>query len=214
MKQDGPNGPMVLVEGLDLAGKSTLVRGLIQHFESTGYTVRYSRNSTVPDNQVALKADALRMRKSASRLETGALFLAAHLNDALLFEAPPVGVVHLQDSSWLRTLAYHSLRDTPIIPQLVYQAKDYQPDFDVVVYLTATMKARESRLLQRMAESPEENDHNDALVVRDPNKAQANDEVLMAVTKDCYPQTVVIDTSCMSPREVLDRAISIIEARI
>jgi thymidylate kinase len=101
-------GRVVLVEGLDLAGKSTLVRNLQAELTRRVIPVRVSRNALCPDNPVAALADQVRRDPHAGLIETGALFLAAHLWDDRHFTPPPDGMVHLQDSCWLRTLAYHS----------------------------------------------------------------------------------------------------------
>src|SRR5437763_13959490 len=109
-------GRVVLIEGLDLAGKSTLVRNLQAELTRQGIPVRVSRNALCPDNPIAALADQVRRDPGAGLVETGALFLAAHLWDARPFNLPPDGAVHIQDSCWLRTLAYPTWRHTPAIP--------------------------------------------------------------------------------------------------
>src|SRR5689334_11657670 len=106
-------GRVVLIEGLDLAGKSTLVRNLQAKLKHRGISVRVSRNTLCPENPIAALADQLRLDPQAGLLETGALFLAAHLWDSRHFTPPLDGVVHIQDSCWLRTLAFHRARGTP-----------------------------------------------------------------------------------------------------
>ena len=75
-----------------------------------------------------------------------ALFLAAHLWDARHFTTPPDGMVHVQDSCWLRTLAYHTWKDTPAIPEQLARAARYFPRFDAAVFLTAGVEERRRRL--------------------------------------------------------------------
>ncbi len=115
-------GRVVLIEGLDLAGKSTLVRNLQAELTRRGIPVRVSRNALCPDNPIAAVADQLRRDPHAGLVETGALFLAAHLWDARHFTPPPDGMVHIQDSCWLRTLAYHTFNQTPGIPEQLASA--------------------------------------------------------------------------------------------
>jgi thymidylate kinase len=50
-------GRIVLIEGLDLAGKSTLVRNLQAELTRRGIPVRVSRNALCPDNPIAALAD-------------------------------------------------------------------------------------------------------------------------------------------------------------
>src|SRR5439155_18295365 len=104
-------GRVVLIEGLDLAGKSTLVRNLQAELTRRGIPVRVIRNALCPDNPIAALADQVRRDPEAGPIETGALFLAAHLWDARHFTPPPDRTVHIQDSCWLRTLAYHTWKD-------------------------------------------------------------------------------------------------------
>lgn len=204
-------GQMILLEGLDLAGKSTLSRGLLKYFESQGLEVRYSRNALVSNNPIALRADELRREKDAGLMETGALFLAAHLYDSIEFSLPPPGTVHLQDSSWLRTLAYHTLNNTRWIPTLVRTCSVYQPNFNAVLYLTAGLEARKERVLQREREQPEENDPADYLAYSEPGKVQRHDNLLMEITLEAYPQAQILDTSGMTPTEVLERSIDLLD---
>ncbi len=149
-------GRVVLIEGLDLAGKSTLVRNLQAELTQRGIPVRVSRNALCPDNPIAPVADALRRDPCASLLETGALFLASHLWDARNFEPPPEGVIHIQDSCWLRTLAYHTFHGTPGIPELLRAAAPSFPRFDAAVFLTADLAERRRRLGQRERRAPGE----------------------------------------------------------
>ena len=64
-------GRVILIEGLDLAGKSTLVRNLQAELTRRGIPVRVSRNALCPDNPIAPVADALRRDPNAGLLETG-----------------------------------------------------------------------------------------------------------------------------------------------
>lgn len=161
-------GRVILIEGMDLAGKSTLVRNLRVELERRGIPVRVSRNALCPDNPIARVADELRRDPAAGLLETSALFLASHLWDARHFAPPPPGTIHLQDSCWLRTLAYHTVRGTPGIPQLLRRAMPTFPRFDAAVFVTAALIERQRRLLKREVEQPGVNDLGDHAVVRAP----------------------------------------------
>ncbi|HET6880577.1 MAG TPA: hypothetical protein VFI31_10505 [Pirellulales bacterium] len=160
-------GRVVLIEGMDLAGKSTLVRNLQVELERRGVPVRVSRNALCPENPIAPIADDLRRDPAAGLLETGALFLASHLWDARHFVPPPSGTIHLQDSCWLRTLAYHTVRGTPGIPELLRRAMPTFPRFDAAVFLTASIAERRCRLRQRERERPGSNDRGDHAVSDD-----------------------------------------------
>ena len=176
------SGRLVLIEGLDLAGKSTLVANLQRELMHRGIPARVSRNALCPDNPIAALADQVRRDPHAGLVETGALFLAAHLWDARNFTPPPAGAVHLQDSCWLRTLAYHSWKDTPTIPEQLAQAARYFPRFDAAVFLTAGIEERRHRLAQREREQPGNNDANDHLVQLDPQGYLRLEQMLWQLT--------------------------------
>lgn len=193
--------PVVLIEGLDLAGKSTLSDRLSAELEQRGVQTRRSRNALCPDNPVARLADKLRRDPTVSRVETGALFLAAHCWDAQHFQAPPVGGLHLQDSSWLRTLAFHTYHDTPGVAAQLRAACSYFPKFDAAIFLTASINRRCLRLAQRAAERPSENDWQDHLVEKNPDMFCAIENALKRATAENV-QTTVVDTTDLSPEEV------------
>ncbi len=195
-------GQVVLVEGLDLAGKSTLVRDLQAELTRRGIPVRVSRNALCPDNPIAALADQVRRDPHAGLVETGAIFLAAHLWDARHFRPPPDGTVHLQDSCWLRTLAYHTYRGTPGIPDLLREAVASFPRFEAALFLTACVEERQRRLAQREQERPGSNDFEDHLVKSAPGAFTQHEVVL----QETAVQTVgakVLDTTDVTPDRLL-----------
>jgi thymidylate kinase len=201
-------GRVILIEGLDLAGKSTLVRNLQADLTRRGIPVRVSRNALCPENPIAPVADALRRAPNAGLLETGALFLASHLWDARNFQPPPDGVIHLQDSCWLRTLAYHTLHGTPGVPDLLREAAPSFPRFDVAVFLTADLAERRRRLAQREREQPGSNDANDHLVVRDPEGYLGLERALRALAIG-YFRAMTVQTTALSQEAVVDQMLRI-----
>ncbi len=124
----------------------------------------------------------------------GALFLAAHLWDARHFVPPPDGTIHLQDSCWLRTLAYHSWKNTPAIPEQLARAVRYFPRFDAAVFLTAGIEERRHRLDQREREQPGSNDANDHLVQSDPQGYSRLEQLLWQLTH-LYREATKIETT-------------------
>ena len=202
-------GRILLIEGLDLAGKSTLVRDLERELTRRRAPLRVSRNALCADNPVAVVADARRRDPEASLAETGALFLAAHLWDARYFTSPPPGVIHLQDSSWLRTLAFHRYHNTPGIPDLLGRAAVDFPRFDTAVFLTADIGERRRRLRLREREQPGSNDHLDHAVVLNVQGFLGLEAILREVTV-ATTGAQVIDTTDMSPGEVLDTALRVL----
>lgn len=204
-------GPIVLIEGLDLAGKSTLVNFLREYLTKYYSKVRYSRNSLVEQNPFADFADTERKKPEIPINETCSLFISAHLFDASHFVAPKLGEIHLQDSSWLRTLAFNIIRENMKFLPLLHIVASYQPSFDLILYLTANIETRQKRVLQREFKSPEQNDHSDYLVQSDPDLFKKNDEMLLATAQDKCLVVEVIDTSSLTPEQVQMEAWSLFQ---
>jgi thymidylate kinase len=201
-------GRIILIEGLDLAGKSTLVRNLQVELTRRGIPVRVSRNALCPDNPIAPVADALRRDPGAGLLETGGLFLASHLWDARNFEPPPEEVIHIQDSCWLRTLAYHTFHETPRIPELLSAAVASFPRFDAAVFLTADLVERRRRLEQRESEEPGSNDVNDHLVINDPDSYLGLERVLQRLAA-VFAAAMTIPTTCVPESALVQQVLKL-----
>lgn len=212
-EQPQNRGTMVLIEGLDLAGKSTLTKNLIQQLKNKNYKISYSKNALVPNNPIAAKADILRKEPNAGLLESGSLFLASHLYDIKTFKYPPKNTIHIQDSSWLRTISYHLLNDTRWIAGFVKEISIYQPKFDVVVYLTASTQLRRERVLQREKESGE-NDKADYMSWFNPVQVEKHDKLLFEQTLEYYPHAYKIDTTNMTADQVCDHVLELIKEKL
>ncbi|GMU52173.1 MAG: hypothetical protein AMXMBFR33_13190 [Candidatus Xenobia bacterium] len=158
-------GMMLLVEGLDLAGKSSLVPELARRFEKQGLEVRLARNCLCPDNPVAREADRLRQDLERDPDRAAMLFVAAHMWDAAHFVLPGPGQVHLQDSCWLRTLAWEEWHGRAELAALLRQATKFFPRFDQTIYLTASLPERQRRYFLRR-----KNDCGDRLVLDAPEE--------------------------------------------
>jgi hypothetical protein len=199
------HGPIILIEGLDLAGKSTLFHRLLSELRRKRMPTRSSRNALCPENPIAHLADGLRRDPAASMVETGSLFLASHCWDARHFRMPPPGTIHLQDSSWLRTLSFHTHHGTPAIPSLLRAASASFPKFDAAIFLTASITRRRQRLVQREAQHPGANDWQDHLVARAPSEFRALEDCLRSLSVE-LAGAVVLDTSEFPPDVVLTTA--------
>ncbi len=192
-------GLTLLVEGLDLAGKSTLVPQLRRRFEQQGLEVRFSRNCLCPDNPVAREADRLRHDPKRDPGQAAMLFVAAHLWDAAHFLPPGPGQLHLQDSSWLRTLAWEEWHGRPELAALLRQAAVLFPRFDAMIYLTASLPVRQRRYYQRRR-----NDGGDRLVLEAPRESARLERCLRHEAERYGALT--LDNSALSPCQTLEAA--------
>ena len=189
-------GSMILIEGLDLAGKSTLVKGLTALLGEMKIPFRTSHNSLCPENPVARFADWMRRDEGRGSLEGSCLFLAAHLWDVRNFQAPRD--LHVQDSCWLRAHAYdlenHSL-----------WANAPRVRFDKALFLRASLGVRQARLHQRKLEGGVA-DAQDHWVHSNPGRFCAMESRLLNVVSQ-HVSTQVLDTTELSPREVLQQSL-------
>lgn len=206
-------GPSILIEGLDLAGKSTLVRQLVVELEGLGWCVRCSRNALIVDNPIAMVADIERKKDNVCLNKTMLLFLSSHLYDAHKFKKPPTNTVHLQDSSWLRTVAFNVVRGNTEFLSLLEVVITLQPTFDLVIYLTADIESRKKRVLEREHQVPGENDKSDYLAHFDPELLVRNDKALLEAAKRYCGRVDVVDTSILTKGEVLSEVLSLLKNR-
>lgn len=207
-------GCMILIEGLDLAGKSTLLSSLQRHFLSLGWQVRVAHGDLCPENPVAQVArQMMRWDPGFSSDEGGPLFLASHLWDLRNFCAPQEArCLHIQDSSALRSLAFERVFGRPALLPLFEDVVDRLPTFDLTVGLTAGLETRKRRYQQRA-----ENDLNDQFLFRNPEGFSRVDEELMALVRERLGGQV-LTTDELAPRQVfelvLQRAIAATTAAV
>jgi thymidylate kinase len=192
-------GRMILVEGLDLAGKSTLVEGLREHL---GPDVRVANGQFCPDNPGAQVArELVRWDEDFGGLEAGALFLSSMLWDGRHFVPPQAGQVHLQDSCWLRTLAFEQLYGSPYLAQQMEEQGRSFPRFDKALFLTASLPERERRLRSR-----DKNDLHDLMAFRKPEKFLAIERRLAELVRS-WEGGLVLDTDGLTAAEVVSQAL-------
>ena len=137
---------MILIEGLDLAGKSTLVRELSRIYQKRGLPVRTSSNSLCANNPIATFTEPLRQDQRHCSLEGTCLLLAAHIWDVRNF-TPMGSGMHLQDSCWLHSAAYDQEfgASLSIKPGTLWEDT---PKIAVerTIFLTSSLPARVQRL--------------------------------------------------------------------
>lgn len=198
---------MILVEGLDLAGKSTLVKALEQHYASQGMAVRVGHGEFCATNPIADVARAImRTDENFTGVEAGALFLSSMLWDARHYQ--PWEGLHLQDSSWLRTLAFEQLYGAPALAELMERQGQLFPRFDAAILLTASLPERQRRLGTRTV-----NDVHDLLAFKKPEKFLAIERRLIALVQE-WEHGSVLPTDGLSPEQVLERALALLSSPV
>lgn len=203
-------GSMILVEGLDLAGKSTLIDRLKQHFLSRGWQVTVSHGDLCPDNPIAkVTRQMMRWDAGFTPQEGAPLFLASHLWDSRHFQ-PPVGPrsIHIQDSCALRTLAFERVVGDPHFANLLDNVCSALPFFDAALVLTASLETRKARYEKR-----EVNDLHDQFMFKDPMRFSYVDSELMHLAVDRLGAKLLV-TDEQTEERVFANALQHIQAKL
>ena len=189
----------ILMEGLDLAGKSTICRRFVAQARGS-WVVR--RNSLVENNRVYTLADELRRADALADEPLGWLYLAALRADlaqlATLQHDETQDILH--DSTILvRSVAHHSARGRS---ELVRQFVDLAPAMPQFDHAFVCVADRETRL-RRLAKRRPENLGPDDFLVRDDfaTFTRMQEQVIELVTTQLGG--IVIDTSGLEDGERL-----------
>lgn len=185
-------------DGMDLAGKSTATKNFIT---KTGRPWEIRQNSIVPNNPIYFLADSLRRADAYDAEVLGNLYVAALMVDLRSFTWPMIDTI--QDSTiFLRSLAFHSIRNTPRVAEVILGMKDQHPKFDVSFIFTASLEKRKVRLEQRMRNEPKHISPEDMMVIEKPEKFMAMEQFLVDFAKLAF-NSVVIDTTNLTPELVI-----------
>lgn len=184
-------GRVILVEGLDLAGKSTLVRGLQRKLVDAGWRVRMCHGDLCEENPVArVTRQMMRWDPGFKPAEGAPLFLASHLWDLRNYQPPAqADEIHLQDSCALRSLAFERVLGQEFYAQRIEEVVDQLPRFDAAYVLTASLKNRVERFKER-----EQNDLHDSFMLSDPVRfSRVDSELLRLGVAKCGAKLVCTD---------------------
>lgn len=180
-------------DGMDLAGKTTATQNFIK---STNLEWEFRRNSFSGNNPIHLLADSLRKAEVYDAEVLGNLYVAALMADIRSFKWPNQNTI--QDSTIiLRSIAFHTVRGTPRIREVLLDLLPEHPRFDASFIFTASIEERVKRLHKRMELAPQEVSEEDLMVIKKPEKFLAMEACLVDTAKMAF-HSVVIDTSSLS----------------
>ncbi len=190
-----PEIPFILLEGMDLAGKSTQLRELKQKFPSWK-----TNHIGLSDNKTMYTvAHNIHKRRIWSTEEVGYLYVAGLTVEIDLFVWPLQPT--FQDSCMLlRSLAHHTAYENKnIICKLEELAEKY-PKFSKAFVFTASLQERSKRLIQRTTDSPESVNATDRMILTDPNSFMKMDKAIVMYAKK-YFNAEVLDTGTITVEE-------------
>lgn len=195
------NGQLFLVEGLDLAGKTTACKSLVSRFRPR---IDISRNAFAENNPLFKVADDLRRVDGLESKYLGHAYLAAAALDVDLY-SPPINARIQESTIALRSLCYYRARGNAELAGSFARLLDdpSYPNFDDAVVLTASLDARQERLEMRRREAPEEVAPDDLAVIQTPELFCRMENILIDEMVIRYGAKV-IDTTILSRTEVVD----------
>lgn len=191
----------VLVDGLDLSGKTTLVTALATELEARGQQVAQHRGLLAtrhPARRLLKKLPLVRQPDSA--LVTGAYLLAGYVLDGVLVRAaaPELpGSVLIQDGYVDRTVAFGMAGGPYLSAVLALRWPRLFAPFDVAVYLHAPAAVRRTRLGLR-----EKPDAVDIRGVEDTVFAETFTAMLTRGMGRRHNKLLVFDTSQHQPEQM------------
>lgn len=193
-------GKLFLVEGLDLAGKTSACKTMVARFHPH---VEYRRNAFAKGNMLYLAADDLRRADSLDGRYLGHAYLAAAALDVTLFR-PPMGGRLQESTIALRSQAHYQARGEYDLANGFARLMD-QPDYPRVcgaVVLVASLDVRRARLEMRRLEAPDEIAPDDLAVIATPELFLRMEEILIGVAVQRFGATI-IDTTDLEKEQVV-----------
>ncbi|MDQ0700904.1 hypothetical protein [Streptomyces sp. W4I9-2] len=191
----------VLIDGLDLSGKTTLTAALAAELEARGRTVVEHRGFLAERHPARRLLKMLPLvRQPDSTLVTTAYLTAGYVLDSLLVRAvasEPAGTVLIQDGYVDRTVAFGMAGGPYLAAVLALRWPRVFAPFDVAVYLHASAEARRARL--GMREKP------DAVDIRGAEDAEFAATFTAMLTRGMgrrHHKLLVFDTSAHDPGEM------------
>lgn len=203
-----PRELRVLVDGVDMAGKSTLVRALVAELEARGVPAVRHRGMLAGLHPLRQLSSA---RQPDSWWTTTAYVVGGFLLDGLLVQILPPrprGRVIVQDSYGDRTVAFGMAGGPYLAAVLALRWPRVFARFDLAVYLHASHEARAARLGQGRGHI----DVRDERTVRDTAFTERFHAFHVHGMGRRHDRLMVLDSSLRSPadmaREIADRLLT------
>ncbi|MFJ4680849.1 hypothetical protein [Kitasatospora sp. NPDC088783] len=197
----------ILVDGLDMSGKSTLVATLIKTFEARGVTAVRHRGMLAEHHPVEPLLKRLPLvRQARSSAITAAFLVGGYALDGLLVHLDPprpAGAVIIQDGYADRTIAFGLAGGPYLTAALALWASRVFATFDVAVYLHASPQVRGGRMAERA-----DVDEADRRSVEDERFAARFNASLLNFVGRRHRTLLVFDTAEHTPEEIADQVLA------
>lgn len=189
----------VLVDGVDLTGKTTLVRSLVAELQARGFAA--DRNVGPLRKGALARAAQARYRAACDPGDATQtwLFVAAALAD---LAAPRCHPGILVQEAWVEhTIALARALGRPVAAAVVLAIEALLPRFDAAILLVADETTRRRRLAARA-----EADALDRLLVEAPEASAELERTLNGLLLR-RPNVLVLDSARLAPEEMVRRAV-------
>lgn len=201
----------ILIEGLDLAGKTSTCRTLVREMLPAPH---HHRNALTQGNPLYEIADRLRRGRGLSGAHLGPIYAAAMALNLAQY-APPATTTIQESTIGLRSFAHYKARGMEDLAKAFATLLDdpAHPKFACSIVLTASIPARRARLEKRRSEAPSEVADDDLAVIATPDTFRRMEDILIDEATRRYRATV-IDTSTMTAPEVVFAVRNVIEGAV
>jgi len=201
----------ILVDGLDLTGKTTLTQAIVDALAERGVPAMRHRGMLAARHPLERWLKKLPLvRQPDSSMITSAFLLGGYALDGVLARlAPPqpAGIVLVQDGYADRTAAFGMAGGPFLAACLALRWPQVFAAFDVAVYLHAPAPVRASRLADRR-----DADAGDIRSVEDLQFAQTFTAMLTRGMGRRHRTLLVFDTSRHTPQEMAEAVVELLPA--
>jgi thymidylate kinase len=194
---------LVLIEGLDLSGKSSVSQCLKSELLSSGYTVQHSYGALHKNKFASYVHDDLCHRETEGQwyiFSTNLYLTLLPVIDRIIYEAPSWDTIVLHESYFCRTIAYNRAHRIPVYHSILNFLQPHLIQFDITLYFTANVETRRKRLESRHAVNSD-----DRISITKPEFVMTMDNYL-AKALSRSTNVIRIDNSALSLNETVELA--------
>ena len=193
------------LEGLDLAGKSTVSALLASHLKAD-----HRKNSLITDNFLHRRAELMRKNKTIDDESLSWVYYACMLIDIERYRPPEKPCV--QDSTIiLRSLAFNKAKGNHELAAAFEEKLPVHPRFSLTVVLSAGDEARLKRLEGRISRG---NDNPEDYIIRDNLELFHAMDACLSEYAVKYFNALIIDTSKLEQEGEKERVVAEILRRL
>ncbi len=192
----------ILVEGVDLVGKTTLVHGLVAALKERGLDARRNAGPLYPGLIARMATRRYRSGRDPRAPVQTWLFVGAAWHDVLRADTRGHGAILVQEAGIDHTIALARALGRPVAAAAATAAAAWTPGFDATILVTCNLATRRTRLASRPHA-----DALDRLLVDDPTAATMLETELHARVS-ARANLLILDSAAAPPDVLVARALA------